>query len=167
MENWKKVFYNGRETNIEVTKCGRVRKVEKIWYGNHTSKYGEVDFTKLKLHPNGYKHITIQIFCQHQKTVKVHQLIAAAFLGYQFNGNKLVVDHIDSNKLNNHLDNLRIIENIENTLKERVKKSGLPLGVFKVNNKYKAQKCINGKLLYLGLFNTIEEASIAYEKKLL
>ena len=41
------------------------------------------------------------------KQFHVHILMAIAFLGYTPNGNKIVVDHIDNNPLNNTLENLK------------------------------------------------------------
>jgi hypothetical protein len=166
---WTKVLYNGFETNIEVTKCAKVRKVKTNWYGNHfNSKIGEVDFSKLKLDSHGYIRLGIQINGLEKKSVRLHQLIAAAFLDYEFNGSKLVIDHIDSNPLNNNIDNLRIVTFRENVSKEKTIKSGLPVGVWfdKSRNKYFSQIYINNKHFKLGRFNTIEEASNAYHNKL-
>ena len=171
MENtkWYPVYYNGLETNIEVTKCARVRKVHKDWIiTNNYFKYGEVDFNKLKLTLKGYKHIGIQIKGLKPKTKSVHQLIAAAFLNYKFQGYKLVVDHIDSNPLNNNVKNLRIVTQRENISKEIILKKILPIGVCfdKSRNKYIAQITINSKHMNLGRYNTPEEASQAYQNKL-
>jgi hypothetical protein len=164
---WKPVFYNGFETNIEVTKCGRVRRVKVIWM-KKSGKISEVDFDKLKLHKHGYRNIIIQVDTIGEKNIKVHQLIASAFLKYKFKGHENVVDHIDSNKLNNHLDNLRVVSNRENNSKERTKKSGLPVGVCfnKNDKKYQSYIYINGKQQHLGKFNTIKEASNVYQNKL-
>jgi hypothetical protein len=169
---WKAVYYNGIETNVEVTKCGRVKRVKKDWYGFSkkctNATYGEIDFSKLKRHPNGYNQITIQIKEKKQTVAQVQQLIAAAFLNYKWQGHKNVVDHIDSNKENNSLNNLRVITNRENSSKERTIKSGLPVGVCwdKYRNKYISQIRINNKRIHLGRFNTPEEASNAYQNKL-
>ena len=169
MENlkWKPVLYNGIETNLEVTKCGIVRKLKVNWSRSNMA-IGEVDFTKLKLNKKGYKILGIKIKGYKRKTVAVHQLVASAFLDYKFQGHKLVVDHIDSNKLNNHVDNLRIVTTRENVSKEKTIKSGLPVGVHyrKDLKKYRTLIQINGKLKHLGLFNTIEEAADAYQTKL-
>lgn len=103
------------------------------------------------------------------KTFKVHQLVAMTFLKHIPDGtNKVVVDHKDGNPLNNRLDNLQLISQRENLSKERTTKSGLPVGVYfrKDKNKYQAQIHINGKQIYLGLFNTPEEASEVYQSKL-
>jgi hypothetical protein len=168
---WYPVFYNGIETNIEVTECGRVRRVEVDWYGNGKGSYkiehGEVDFNKLKL-AKGYKIVATQVKNSKQKSLKVHQLIASVFYNYVWQGHKLVVDHIDSNPLNNNKDNLRVITNRENCSKEKTLKSGLPVGVYfnKQNKKYISMIYINKKREYLGSFNTPEEASKAYQKAL-
>jgi hypothetical protein len=103
------------------------------------------------------------------KAFKIHQLVAMAFLNHKPDGTqKIVVDHIDSNPLNNRLCNLRLITNRENCSKERTHKSGLPVGVsfHKSTNKYQSKIFYNGKQKYLGLFNTIEDASKAYQNKL-
>jgi hypothetical protein len=165
---WNPVFYNGIETNIEAAKDGSLRRVRKEWNVGYRFEYGEVDFSKLKLHCNGYRFIRIQIKDSAPKTVCVQQLIAAAFLDYKFQGNKLVIDHIDSNKLNNNLDNLKLVTHRQNLSKERTKKSGLPTGVSFDSGckKYRASIRINSKALFLGLFNTPKKASEAYKNKL-
>jgi hypothetical protein len=164
---WKAVYYNGLETNVEITRCGKVRRIKVDWIKNK-SKTGEVDFSNLKLHTNGYKSLGIQIKGLKPKAILLQQLIASVFLGYKFQGHKLVIDHIDSNKLNNHIDNLRVVTQRENISKEKSIKSGLPTGVYfrKDIKKYITQIQINNKRINLGSFNTIEEASNAYQNKL-
>jgi hypothetical protein len=163
---WYPVYYNGLETNLEVTKCGRVKRIRVDWMKRKTP-IGEVDLNKLK-HTFGYKNIGIQIKNDKQKKVQIQQLIASAFLDYKWNGNTLVVDHIDSNKENNNLENLRVITNRENCSKERTIKSGLPVGVsyWKRDNNYFSRIYINKKSIHLGYFKTIQEASNAYQNKL-
>jgi hypothetical protein len=106
---WVPVYYNGIETNIEVTKNARFRKLKVDWMIYNNLKYGEIDLNNIKTNIQGYKSLTIQIKGQNKKQVRLHQLIAAAFLNYKFQGNKLVIDHIDSDKLNNNLSNLRVV----------------------------------------------------------
>jgi hypothetical protein len=180
MENleWKPVYYNGLETNVEVTKCGKVKKVQKEWYGKgngaYKIKYGEIDFNSLKTTKFGYKGIAIQIKGLKRRTVMVHQLIVAAFLDYKFEGNKIVVEHIDTNPVNNKLGNLKIITMSEHNrthvkkLKKTGKKRSLPKGVVfrKETKKYRAQMTLNKKHYHLGYYNTPEEASQAYQNKL-
>jgi hypothetical protein len=171
MNEFKPVLYNGIETNVEVTKCGRVKRVKKDWYGTHkkanSTKLGEVDFTKLN--NLSYKRLDIKLKNGEVKHVKVHQLVASVFLGYKFNNfPNEVVDHIDSNILNNNLSNLRVVTHRVNASKEKTIKSGLPVGVRynKKAKKYESYIKINNKYTYLGYYKTIEDASQAYKNKL-
>lgn len=169
MENiqWFPVFYNGLETNLEVTICGKVKRVRVNWM-QRNSKIGEIDFLSLKKHPQGYNLIGIQIKGSKQKVVQVQQLIASAFLGYKWNGHNLVVNHKNLPKTNNHIDNLEIISHRENLSIERTIKSGLPVGVSWCNTykKYVSRIYKNYKIIHLGYFNTIEQASKEYKKAL-
>ena len=49
--------------------------------------------------------------------VAAHTLVAIAFLNFEPQGHKLVIDHIDGNKHNNHFTNLEIISNRENCIR--------------------------------------------------
>jgi len=48
------------------------------------------------------------------KSFKVHKLVAIHFLNHNPCGYKVVVDHIDGNPLNNHVNNLRLVSSREN-----------------------------------------------------
>ena len=160
---WKAVFYNGLETNIEVTKCGRVRRIKVDWI--KVRKPIELNFINQK---SKYKILTLYIKNNKRKTVQVQQLVAAAFLGYKWQGHKAVVMHLDDNPMNNNLSNLKIDTQRENCSQLRTIKSGLPVGVSwdKERKLYLSQIRINGIKKNLGRFNTIEEASKAYQNKL-
>ncbi|MFA9202305.1 MAG: HNH endonuclease [Candidatus Nanopelagicaceae bacterium] len=175
MENleWKPVFYNELETNIELTKNGYFRKVQKDWYGINKG-YNKLNFViknykEIKSYNNGYIRIVVKIQNIGFKNVYFHQLVAAAFLDYKFNGYENVVDHIDSNPLNNNLENLRVISQRENCSKEKTLKKGLPVGVSfnKERNNYSASIYIKPNKIKLGRFKTIDEASNAYQNALL
>lgn len=59
-----------------------------------------------------------------QRHFSIHQLVAMAFLGHEPCGHKVVVDHINENKLDNRIENLQIITNKENVIKSiKLKKS--------------------------------------------
>lgn len=174
MENleWYPFFYNGSETNIEATKCGRLRKVEKDWYGKGKGKnlvvYGEIDLSQKKLSHSGYKQINVRVNNKLSRPFTVHQIIAAIFLNHNIDGHKFVIDHIDSNKLNNRVENLQIVSARQNCSKEKTLVSGLPAGVHfhKPLKKYASRIHYNGKKHFLGYFNNIEEAALAYQNKL-
>ena len=52
-------------------------------------------------------------------TKRVHSLMAITFLNHQYGNRSVVVDHIDNNPMNNHLNNLQIITNRENCIKNK------------------------------------------------
>jgi hypothetical protein len=105
------------------------------------------------------------------KTFNVCQIVAFAFLNHKPSGHKLVVDHIDNNPFNNKLDNLQLITSRENISKDswRRKKTDYPLGVRRYGVKkyaYESRIMIKGKYIYLGRFETPEEASKKYKEAL-
>lgn len=102
------------------------------------------------------------------KIFTLHSIVALVFLGHKTDGtNRLVVDHIDENKLNNKLDNLQIITNRENvTKKPRGKNNLIGTSYVKRINKYMASIYYNKKNYNLGYFKTELDAHLAYINKL-
>jgi len=78
------------------------------------------------------------------------------------------IDHINGNRLDNSLANLREATNMENAQNRfnlrKNNKSGFA-GVRKENNKWLAEIKVNYIPIRIGLFNTPEEASQAYIKE--
>ncbi len=107
----------------------------------------------------GYHFVTLP----DRKSWKIHQLMAMAFLGHQPNGFESVVDHINSDPLDNRLENLRIISNRKNTSKRRPNKTGFR-GVYKKGTGYHARAQIDGRLVYAPTRPTAEEAHKDYLK---
>ena len=87
-----------------------------------------------------------------------HRLLAYAFLNLDIENIKIYVDHIDGNKLNNNINNLRIVNHQQNCF-NRTNAKGYYI---MPNNKYKACIGTNYKLKYLGTYDTEEEARQAY-----
>lgn len=101
--------------------------------------------------------------------VPVHQLVAMAFLGYERNGKTdIVVDHKDLDKLNNNLDNLRIVTNRENCNMKHIQSSSSYTGVgwHKQSGKWRSYIRINNKQVHLGQYDNELDASKAYQNKL-
>lgn len=92
-------------------------------------------------------------------TVNMHRVIIEP-------PNDLFVDHIDGNGLNNQRSNLRICTSSQNGMnrgKQKVNTSGFKGVTFcKNNNKWQAQIKVNKVNLFLGYFDTPEEAYKAY-----
>ena len=73
---------------------------------------------KLKLDKDGYHQIGLRKLGDRKKYwFYVHKLVALAFLGYK----EGQVDHIDTNKLNNSVSNLRWVTQHENALNRQLK----------------------------------------------
>jgi hypothetical protein len=107
---------------------------------------------------NGYNRIGIN-----GKMIFRHRLIAFCFLGLE-NINEVksgsdVIDHINGNKLNNAIANLRIT-NQSGNLQNRKDVKGYSF--HKREKKYQTQIMVNYKLIHLGYYNTEEEARQAY-----
>ena len=157
-EIWKDV--KDYEGLYQVSNLGRFKSL----------KFGKERILKGSKHLSGY--ISVVLFKDGKtKWISLHQLVAIAFLNHIPCGYKLVVDHINTIKTDNHLDNLQIITHRENLSKDKrwsSKYTSKYVGVcwFKRCKKWKAQIRIKGKYKHLGYFKTELEASEAYQSKL-
>lgn len=71
------------------------------------------------------------------------------------------IDHIDGNKSNNCIENLRLANRSQNCAnREGWSKSGLPRGLFFERGRIRAQLTVNGKMIYLGMFS-VEDQELA------
>jgi len=94
------------------------------------------------------------------KNFFIHQLVAMTFLDHVPNGMQMVVDHIDNNKLNNHIDNLQLVSQRYNSSKDRDRKYDLPTNVYlpKGETTYMVRMKVKDARVIVGRFNTVEEA---------
>lgn len=96
---------------------------------------------------------------------RVSRLVATAFVG---NPHRYpIVDHIDGDKSNNNAQNLVWTTYTGNNLnsRKRRRKNQLPRGVSKDGNQYRVRHTVKGRIYEIGRFETVEEASAAYEKR--
>lgn len=110
---------------------------------------------------NGYISITIN-----KHIYRAHRLVWL-YCFQEWPSNYL--DHINGDKIDNRLDNLREATTVENSYNIKAHKdssTGIK-GIYfnKANNNYRAQIRYNGKTISLGSFKTPEEASLAYNSK--
>jgi hypothetical protein len=108
-EIWKRCSETRRKY-YEVSNFGNCKSICKITNFEHPLK--PFKLTK------GYLGIDIM------KTIKVHKLVALHFLGERPEG--LQIDHIDRNKTNNHIDNLRYVSCKENCRNKHNYRDDLP-----------------------------------------
>lgn len=105
--------------------------------------------------PNGYVRIGID-----------YKSCKASRLAWLYCKGQLppVVDHLDGNRSNNRLANLRAAthaENSQNTTLVRGSASKL-VGVTPHRGKWQAQINVDGRYTYLGLFDSVRQAHAAY-----
>ena len=100
------------------------------------------------------------------KSYRISVLIAIAFLNHKPCGHKLVVDHIDNNKINDKLYNLQVITQRQNLSKDKKNGTSKYIGVYKYGHKWRSEIRINNKKNYLGTFKNEIEASQAYQQEL-
>jgi hypothetical protein len=111
---------------------------------------------------NGYKRVSLKINGKHI-SYYTHRLLALTFIPNP--SDKRCVDHIDGDRLNNTLSNLRwatAAENQYNAKKTTKTTSSQYKGVYFNNGKWIAQIKSNSIYYYLGRFNSEEEAALEY-----
>lgn len=105
MEEWRDI--QGYEGLYQVSNYGRVKSIDRILPNGKTHK-GKVLYVHLI---NGYPTVSL---CKNSKqhNHKIHRLVAQAFIPNP--DNKPCVDHIDADRANNNVVNLRWVTYQEN-----------------------------------------------------
>lgn len=120
---------------------------------------------KQSIDKQGYYKCDLMMDDGKKKTHKVHRLVANAFIaGFQVNN---LVDHIDGDKLNNNLSNLRIATKAQNAMNSKKKQDNTSSkfkGVYLQikTNKWRASININNKSIHIGCYFSEEAAADAY-----
>lgn len=114
---------------------------------------------ELKLIPNVPSGSTGYNSIQGDKKISRHRLMGYTYLGLDIENPKTQIDHIDGNRLNNSLSNLRIVNHQQN-MWNRMKSKGY----YKNGKKWVAMICFNKKLFYIGTYETEAEAHTNYLK---
>jgi len=163
-----------RETEIKSIKLGIIEVFRRIdEFDNYmVSSYGNVKNIKNRrilkpfINSGGYYNVTL---CKNGKgkNLSVHRLIAIAFIDNP--KKKLCVDHVDNNRLNNNVNNLRWVTNQENNQNRSISSkntSGVKGVTFdKVHKKWKAFINIDGKYISVGYYTILEDAKQARQTK--
>lgn len=115
--------------------------------GNIITPLGKIITYKI----NGYITISLKIY---NKTImlKAHHL--AYYLYYNEIPNN--IDHIDRDKTNNKISNLRSVTHHKNMFNRNAK------GYHYQNDKYRASIKLNGRKIHLGYYDTAKEAHKIY-----
>lgn len=135
-----------RYAEIDAEDWERVR-----WYKWYLLKKPSGDlYAYAPIYPNGK-----------QKFVFMHRLI----LG--LNDSSVQADHRNYDGLDNRKSNLRKASHTQNLQNARVRRTGKYSqykGVCRARNKWEARICVDKQKMRLGLYNTEEEAALAYNE---
>mgnify|MGYP003625975445 FL=1 len=152
IETWKNVpNFQGL---YQVSNLGRIRNIN--YRGTNKTKY---------LKSNTKRKSVCLYKNKISKKTSIAVWMAITFLNFKPNRYSIVVDHIDNDVTNDCLYNLQIISHRENISKDIKNKVGYT-GVRKNGKKWNAKIDINYKRIYLGTFETPQEAAQAYQKEL-
>ena len=162
---WKEV--KGYKGFYEVSSLGEVRGLAREM--KHPTKAGYVKIKPCVLKPHtdkgGYLNVNLWKAGK-SKRHRIHQLVAIAFLDHTPCKHILVVNHKDFNRQNNNVDNLEITTSRKNTNQKHLPSSSKYTGVKRDRHKWVAAIWINGKQIYLGIYDNELAASLAYETAL-
>lgn len=125
LEQWRPIA--GLEGRYEVSNFGRVKSLARV--ETHVKKGKFVTYRRKEkilkpgLGGNGYLTVSIGVF-KNQKSVTIHYLVAMAFLPQcpgLYGLGDWVIDHINENKTDNHVENLRWVTQQQNNSTQTVK----------------------------------------------
>lgn len=146
---------------------GRVWSEAKTWINGKGGTVSIPDrFLKQIADKNGYQRVNLYIF-KKLYTFLVHRLVCMKHS--KDYSDSLQVDHIDHDRKNNNINNLRMCSHQENhcNRKSNNNSSSKYKGVSwdKLCRKWKAQIVYNSKFIYIGCFENEIDAAKAYNEK--
>lgn len=143
----------------ELKKTFRINngKLERIDLRRTDGKWKVVD--NKKNHNTGYCQVNFNGIM-----VRYHVIIWILSTGKDI-PQGMEIDHINGNKIDNRIENLRLVTNRQNQQNQKKHREGQLVGCYfdKSTGKYRAQIKIGGKMIYLGLYKTEQEANEAYK----
>ena len=167
---------------MDTTKETEVWKEINGYDGYHISSLGRVKSTKrcrvdhdiiMKPSFDGRGYLQVCLYNNGKgKTLKIHKLMAIAFLNHKQNGMREVINHKDGNKENNNIDNIEVVSQRFNMNEyfrlNSHKLSSKYTGVHwnKAVGKWESQLKVNNKKICVGYFHSEIEASLAYQNKI-
>ncbi len=134
------VYYNPK---LRIYRNGTVERLFKEWI-----------VCKIKANAKGYIETRID-----GKNYKVHRLVGFCYLGLDIDNQKILIDHINHQRADNRVENLRIVNNQQNQWNRKDPKG---YSYHKSKQKYQAKISVYDKQISLGHFDTEQEARQAY-----
>ncbi|MCB0595156.1 MAG: Pathogenesis-related transcriptional factor and ERF protein [Lewinellaceae bacterium] len=99
------------------------------------------------------------------ETIYLHKLVAEKFLLETRSRGKNLVGAKNGNKLDCRLENLVYRSRSVASRKRKTSSKVGYTGVYKENNRYRAVISVDRKSVHIGMFDSAEEAALAYNKK--
>ena len=158
-EIWKPVV--GWEELYEVSNTGKVKTKDRVVKCNTGEGIKKAKEMKSKTDRYGYSGITLRIGKRILQT-GVHRLVAKAFIPNP--EDKEQVNHIDGNKLNNHVTNLEWVNNKENSA--HAVRTGLTNGKWELGENNPAVKLDTATVLKIRSMYAEGISQIAISKQL-
>ena len=153
----------GFEGYYKVSNFGNVISLERIIFDKNGRSIKNNEKFMTLCNKKGYKRVSLYKECV-RLSKYVHCILWEAFVGEIGYPDKMI-DHIDGNRANNRIDNLRIVNARTNC--HNKKNNSEFIGVRKEYNKYRATIKIKSQAYNLGSFNSPEEAHSHYKEAVL
>ncbi len=99
------------------------------------------------------------------ETIYLHKLVAERFLAEEKTADNNLVGAKNGNKLDCRLENITFRSRAVASRKRKTSSKTGYTGVYSENNRFRAVISVNRKSVHIGMFNTPEEAALAYNKK--
>jgi len=173
LEEWRDA--KGYEGYYQVSNLGRVKSLDR--YISYTKKKARFYPSKILVEMvNSSKYPFVNLYKKNShKTTEIHKIVWDAFGDEPSDGRRLQIDHIDNDKTNNHINNLRLVSTRTNCAKRSMQypKSSEYTGVCydKRTKMWVAQirieKSSKSRNRWLGRHKTELQAHLAYQKVLL
>jgi hypothetical protein len=159
----------GFEGKYQVSNFGNIKTIERLTiYKDGRQRYYKDKILILPINSSGYPTLRLGNFITGKHITKsIHSLVWEAFGdGTTISFPDRIIDHIDRNKKNNHINNLRIISNRENASNRKDNKEFIGVRKSSKSDNYTCRIGFNNKGYHIGTFKTIEEAYARYNEAL-
>lgn len=120
-----------------IDRTGRVLSFMVIGSHSRREDFSKPRFLKTQKNSTGYPTVCV-IVNGKRKALLIHHAVAEAFLGHRPNG--MVIDHIDGNRSNCRVENLRYISQGDNVMWSEVRKRYLNGRPYKVSIVYNGRE---------------------------
>jgi hypothetical protein len=158
MEVWKNI----KDSYYDISNLGRIKSLQRYVNTGSGQRLVKERILKQCYDKDGYCILCLRLE-DIKKTYKIHRLVAENFL-IKISDEYDTVNHKDFDKKNNNVNNLEWISNMANIRHYHKKQNKKCVGVSYVKQKckYMSRITIDNKRIYLGIFETEEEAIKKY-----